>query len=104
MTTDILYTSKNNRVRVSSDFDSAIEIITVMITLPEELNYSILKEAIRAMNYEIDSFKIDKPYSEFDCTGRPFTTSMEIITRFLSRGVDRHVITAVLKHYISIDC
>jgi len=103
MNTDILYSATMQRNTVASGDDSAVEVITVTMDLPYHPTISDIKEAIRAMAYEIESIEIGRPRSEYDCTGKAFTTSLETAKRFIARGCEKHIFVCVVVHHVAFD-
>jgi hypothetical protein len=91
---------KINRLTVSTnDYDSFTEIVTISVDLGRAYYapYSKVKTAIEEIESVInDQVKIPV----YDCTGRPFTTDIERVSRF-AQGNN---LVYILKHSISIDC
>ena len=102
MNTDILNSTQVQKITIASDFDSAVQILTISMIIPDERDrtYSIVKEAILAMQYAIDITWIESQNSAYDCTGKWFSTGLKV----LDRSINGNVFTTVLKHYTSVDC
>lgn len=80
----------------SGDMDSYIELVSVSCKLD-----GTIKNTVRLIDdFVSDEIFIGRPCSEFDCTGRAFTSYIDFVKRVVSDGW----VTKVYLHYISIDC
>lgn len=102
MKTITLAPAKINRITVSGEDSSFTEIVTIAVDLPngEYSLYSQTKEAILQVNTAIEEqLRIDRPRSAYDCTGKAFTLSLDVIDRYMHCGK----LVYVLKHYVCVD-
>jgi hypothetical protein len=100
LNTDILYALEHTRHIVGGDDDSYCEILTVTSELPSRYpSLSELKDAIHAINAFKHDLWIERPRSAYDCTGQHFSTSINVIDRFVANGT----LVYIFKHWISVD-
>jgi hypothetical protein len=83
----------------SEDMDTSVEIIKVSVRR-EETTLHDAKECIRKVrSFVNDEVFIPRTYSEYDCTGRPSTSSIDLISKLYTRGWIHYIYL----HHISFD-
>jgi hypothetical protein len=104
-----VYTDNLMINQTDSPSHSGIVVVTVEIS-KDQPTLTELKQALRVVeSYKNDEIIIQRPYSEFDCTGAPFTSGINRINREVVRGFDKAGIFEVYKliyiyiHDIAID-
>lgn len=88
-----------------SDAPSYINLVTVTVPIDDgEPSISRVKTAIeRLRNIVFFDVHLDRPHSQYDCTGQHFTTSLERIKWFVYYGVEGKELVAIYTHHVSID-
>lgn len=89
------------RVDTGGEYDYYTELVVMQIELPHSPYITLLKQAIRKIRDTFeDNVFIDRPRSQHDCTGQPFTTKSKLIYK----NVTNKLVTYVYEHCVSIDC
>ena len=92
---------------LASSFDSCLELQTVTIDLlkKKDISFRDIKNALNKLNdIRSDEIYINRPYSDYDCTGQSFTTSLECIKKILYREEDTVLLIGMFQHHVSVDC
>jgi len=82
-------------------YDSYTEIVTLTVFLPKPYTITDIKQAINLLKgYVREYVYLDRPCSQYDCTGEHFTTNLQIIRKEISY----YCLHYTYEHSISIDC
>lgn len=97
----MLVTSKTQSLGNSYDGDYQAYLVTLSVELSSKNpTFAELKRAVRSIqSYLADNIFLHRPYSDYDCTGAAFTSSLEQVyrTQFYT------TVTYVYEHRIALD-
>jgi len=108
MTTSV----KRTTVEIAiSDSPGATVLVILTVDLGSKYpSLTTVKSALELLDDYVQSeVIIDRPHSDYDCTGKAFTSSIERIKRFTTRGMgddtytEVEMIVAIYKHEIRVD-
>lgn len=80
---------------------------TEIVVIKSQINGRSLRELRNAVdaidNYLHSEVLIDRPNSPYDCTGQPFTSSINLLNKDITNSVNGRVVIYIYRHHVCYD-
>lgn len=95
----------SRQLLATSDSPGCVSLETITInTKVKDPSFGVLRAAIEFLFSIVENdIRIERPYSDYDCTGQSFTNGLDKINWFTYDTGEECLLIAIYKHYISVD-